>query len=75
MLASMICMIVLKSDRLSLRSCHLFHGPFILHGAHQFLSYSVVNLHELCHASVEADGLSLSQLRLVVLGRYALLVT
>ena len=60
---------------LSLRSCHLFHGSFILHGGHQFLSYSVVNLHELCHASVEADGLSFGQLTFVVLWGYALLVT
>ena len=62
-------------DKLSLRSCHLLHGSFILHGGHQFLAYSIVNLHELCHASVKTDGLSFGQLSLVVLWRYALLVT
>ena len=75
MLASMIIIIIELHSELSLRCSHLFHGSFVLHGGHQFLSYSVMNLHELCHTPVEADGLSFGQFSLVVLWRYALLVT
>ena len=60
---------------LSLRCCHLFEGSFILHGSHQFLAYSVVNLHELGYTAVKTYCLSFSQLSLVVFRRNAFLVT
>ena len=43
--------------------------------ASQFLSNPIVDLHELANAAIDADGLSLAQVSLVVLGRNALLVT
>ena len=42
--------------------------------ASQFLANAVMDFHELAHTSVNADGLSLAQVSLVVLGRDALLV-
>ena len=51
------------------------NGCLVL-GVHagQLLAYPVVDLHELAHAAIDADGLSLAQVSLVVLGRNALLV-
>ena len=54
----------------------LLHGRLVL-GVHlgQLLSDAVVNVEELSDAAVDADGLSLAEVCLVVLRRDALLVT
>ena len=51
-------------------SCRLVLGVH----ASQLLPDPVVDLHELADAAIDADGLSLAEVSLVVLGRNALLV-